>query len=253
VHPPPLRAAPRVLSEALADLQADYDELLFLCRGAEARLAEVVAKLDAASLHRDTRESLSRRLSTSRRSYRSATVRLLALRERAHQESPSPSLVRELTAGKVALADLLRVEQALTATFVTAADWQSPPFLSSTMPASGRRNGRIEPHWNDYKRVRHLDADEFERRYLDAMVDGPPGLGAMLTSSASTPSLIVAMVGAVRSSAFNRTFGALRHAPVLIGDIGVDRVRLCPSMNRSTSPSPVVPTIPALRATFPMG
>ena len=183
MHLPPRRAAPRpALSEALVDLEADFDELLYLCRSAEAELVEAAGGLDAASLRGDTRELLRREIARSRRGYRSAAVRLLALRERAHCDRPSSSLVRDLNAGKAELADLLRVKQALTAALVTAGDWQSPSFLSSAMPASARRNGRIQPHWNDYKRDRHLDADVFERRYLDGMVDGPPGLGVMLTS-----------------------------------------------------------------------
>jgi len=170
------------LRASIADLQADFDELLFLCRNAEAELAEAADQLDAASLLADTRDLLRRQLSASQRRYGSASERVLALRQRARCECPAPALLDELRSGKAALADLLRTEQALTAALVVAADWQSPSFLSSAMPASGRHEGRIRPHVNDYKRDRHLDADAYERRYLEAMVDGPLGLGALLTS-----------------------------------------------------------------------
>jgi len=117
-----------------------------------------------------------------RRRYRSASERLRSLRALAADGAPRSSLVDELSAEKRSLADLLRVEQALMAALVGAADWQSPSFLHSTLPAAGRQNGRIEPHWNDYKRDRHLDADAYEQRYLRAMVDNSSGLRALLTS-----------------------------------------------------------------------
>lgn len=182
-HHPHRSAVPRgLLGAALADLQADFDELLFVSRSAEAELVEAGVELDAASLFGDTSDLLKGQLAASRDRYRVAVARLLALRARAQGENPRRSLVDELAAGKAALTDLLRVEQALTAALVVAADWQSPSFLNSTMPAAGRQNGRIQAHWNDYKRDRHLDADEFENRYLEAMVDGPAGLRALLTS-----------------------------------------------------------------------
>src|SRR5262249_40693579 len=37
-------------------------------------------------------------------------------------------------------------------------------------------------HWNDYKRDRHVDGEEFERRWAAAMVDGPAGVRALLTT-----------------------------------------------------------------------
>ena len=40
---------------------------------------------------------------------------------------------------------------------------------------------------------------------------------------------------------------------LLIGDIEVARVRVCPIASQSTSPSPAAPTIPALRARSPRG
>ena len=171
-----------LLALALADLEADFDELLFLCDSAEAELREAVVDLDAASLHAGTSNLLTRQLGDSRRRYGSAVEHLLALRERARSHNPTQSVVAELAAEKSAVADLLRTEQALTAALVAAGDWQSPSFRHSTIPASGRQNGRIRVHWNDYKRDRHLDATAFERRYLAAMVDGRPGLQALLTS-----------------------------------------------------------------------
>jgi cystathionine gamma-synthase len=175
-------ASTGLLAAALVDLRADFDERLFLCRGAEAKLAAAELELGAACLHEPTRRLLMRQLASSRRRYRATAEALCSLRDRVRSEPPSRALVDELAAEKASLADLLRAEQALLATLVGAADWQSPSFLHSTVPAAGRQTGRIRPHWNDYKRDRHLDADAYERRYLQAMVDGPPSLRALLTS-----------------------------------------------------------------------
>lgn len=167
---------------ALADLDADFEQLLFLCGSAEAELADAVLELDAASLQSRTGDLLARQLAASRRRYRSAAERLLALRELARHGDLTLALVEELAGEKVSLADLLRTEQALMAALVAAADWQSPSFRHSMAAAVGRQGGRICAHWNDYKRDRHLDADAYERRYLTAMIDGQHGLRALLTS-----------------------------------------------------------------------
>jgi cystathionine beta-lyase/cystathionine gamma-synthase len=178
----PSAASAALLPTAVADLRADFDELLFLCRGAEAKLAETAVELGAAGLREPTRRLLLGELDAARRRYRTTTRRLASLRERAERDGPSAALVEELAGDRAALADLLRAEQALTAALVGAADWQSPSFLHSVAPAAGRQAGRIRAHWNDYKRDRHLDAEAYERRFVEAMVDGPAGLRALLTS-----------------------------------------------------------------------
>jgi cystathionine beta-lyase/cystathionine gamma-synthase len=175
VHEPLLRAA-------VADLAADFDELLFLARSAGAGLAEAADELARACSQAETRELVTRQQRSARRRYRALAERLLALRARASNGRASRSLIHELAAAKAALADLLRVEQGLTASLLGAADWQSPSFLHSLVASAGRHEGRIQPHWNDYKRDRHLDADRYERRYLQALVDGPPDVQALLTS-----------------------------------------------------------------------
>ena len=180
--PPPSATSARLLAAALADLAGDFGELLFLGRSAEAKLAATRSEVRAAGLREPTRRLLLGEFDAARRRYGTTTERLASLRERAEREEPSSALVEELAAERAALADLLRVEQALTAALVSAADWQSPSFRHSIAPAAGRQVGRIRAHWNDYKRDRHLDADEYEHSYIEALVDGPPGLRALLTS-----------------------------------------------------------------------
>lgn len=171
-----------LLAAALADLRADFDQLLYLCSSAEVELDTAEVELGVAALHESTRGLLTRQLAGTRERYRATGKRLLSLRALAGSGAPSLPLLDELSVERRSLADLLRAEQGLLAALLGAADWQSPSFLYSTLPAAGRQNGRIRPHWNDYKRDRHLDGDVYERRYLGAMVDGPAGLRALLTS-----------------------------------------------------------------------
>ena len=170
------------LGESLADLRVDIDQLLFLCQSADAKLAGTEVELREALGSGPARELLLRQLAASRRRYRASTERLLALSECARSEAPSEPLIERLVAHRAALADLLRAEQALMAAIVGAADWQSPSFVHSLAPAAGKQAGRIRAHFNDYKRDRHLDGEEYERELVRTMVDGPDGLGALLTS-----------------------------------------------------------------------
>jgi cystathionine beta-lyase/cystathionine gamma-synthase len=171
-----------LVAAAVAELDDDFEELLFHARSVEAELAAAAGELARACLRARTRELLTRQYERARRRYRAIAEQLLVLRAKAVDTPASRSLLKELAAEKAALADLLRVEQALTAALLGAADWQSPSFLHSTTPSAGRQDGRIRAHWNDYKRDRHLDADRYERRYRRALVDGPPDLRALLTS-----------------------------------------------------------------------
>jgi cystathionine beta-lyase/cystathionine gamma-synthase len=172
-----------LLPAAVADLRADLEELLFVVRSAETELARSADELARASLRPPTRELLARQHELARRRYRATAERLRGLLMQTACTPPSRALLDELAAEKASLADLLRVEQGLTASLLGAADWQSPSFLHSLAASAGRHEGRIRPHWNDYKRDRHLDADRYERRYVEALVDGPPlDLRALLTS-----------------------------------------------------------------------
>jgi cystathionine beta-lyase/cystathionine gamma-synthase len=174
-----------VLEESLADLRADFAELLVLSRSADARLASALAELDRArtELHSATFEALVRQLEAARSRYSSYGRRLLALeRLAAPDRDPTRALLVELAAAKAAEADLLRAEQAVVASLATAAEWQSPSFLHSTMPAAGVGSGRIRPHWNDYKRDRHLEGEAYERAYVSELVPGQPGVQALLTN-----------------------------------------------------------------------
>jgi cystathionine beta-lyase/cystathionine gamma-synthase len=170
------------LDGALADLEADLGELWFLCSAGEERLAGLDAALTDACPHPPTRELLGRAAASARRRYRAAGGRVRVLRHEARYAPRSRALVDRITAERASLADRLRVEQALLAGLLAAPDWQSPSFLHSIAPAAGRQTGRIRAHRNDYKRDRHADAEDHERRYVVEMVDEPGGARALLTA-----------------------------------------------------------------------
>jgi cystathionine beta-lyase/cystathionine gamma-synthase len=185
VAPPPV--APEVaeaadlVSSALADLDGDLGELAFLCSAGQDRLGELEAVLRVACPHAETREFLARSVASARRRYRALSGRVRVLRAEARSAPPTRLLVSRLTAERAALADRLRTEQSVLAGLVAAPDWQSPSFLHSRSPAVGRHVGRIRAHWNDYRRDRHIDAEAYETRYVEEMVDGGGGLRALLT------------------------------------------------------------------------
>jgi cystathionine beta-lyase/cystathionine gamma-synthase len=180
---PPLRdIGAQALDGALADLEADLGELSFLCAAAEERLAGLEVALSDACPHPPTRELLGRAAASARRRYRALGGRVRVLRHEAAYAPRSRALVDRVTGERASLADRLRIEQALLAGLLAAPDWQSPSFLQALAPAAGRQTGRIRAHWNDYKRDRHLDAGDYERRYAEEMVDGPAGPRALLTA-----------------------------------------------------------------------
>lgn len=170
------------LDGALADLEADLGELSFLCSAAEERLAGLEAALTDACPHASTRELLGRAAASARRRYRALGGRVRVLRQEARYAPRSRSLVDRITAERASLADRVRVEQALLAGLLAAPDWQSPSFGHSIAPAAGRQTGRIRAHLNDYKRDRHSDAEDYERRYVVEMVDQSGGARALLTA-----------------------------------------------------------------------
>ncbi len=171
------------VNAALADLDDDLVELLFLCVAAQERLAGLEGELAAACPYGQTREVLARAVASGRRRYQAIGGQLRALRARARYGPRSRTLVAHVGAERASLADRLRIEQSMLAGLLAAPDWQSPAFMASLEPAAGRQTGQIRAHWDDYKRDRHADAEAYERRYVERMVDGSPSLRALLTGS----------------------------------------------------------------------
>lgn len=160
-----------LVAESLADLRADFDELAFVARDRVSCLDELTGALAReGDIRRETAEPLLRQVRSTRRLYCDLLERLDGLR--GATAYGSPELVDVLAAEKASLADTLRAQQAVVAGLITAPDWQSPSFAHSTLPAAGRHAGRVIPHWNDYRRDRHLDADAYERAYVQGAGSG---------------------------------------------------------------------------------
>ena len=174
-----------LVEQSITDLRDALEELAYLIRDAEAKVDRLGTRLDRDrdNLRTDTRRLLRAQAAKERARYRELGQTLLRLRQRASVTNADlHALIAELERGRAALADLLRSQRALTAALMVAADWQSPSFMHSTVPAAGSQSGLITAHWNDYKRDRHLDAEAFERTYVAEMVEGPSDLCALLTS-----------------------------------------------------------------------
>jgi cystathionine beta-lyase/cystathionine gamma-synthase len=180
-EPPGLHPEAELLECALGELDGDLGELAFLCDAAGERLAQLDAELGRACPHPSTRELLRRGVASALRRYRALGARLGVLRGQARYAPRSLLLLERIARERASLGDRLRAEQALLAGLLGAADWQSPSFLHSLTPAAGRQTGRIRAHWDDYKRDRHADAEAYERRYGEEMVDGPADIRALLT------------------------------------------------------------------------
>ncbi|MBV9604043.1 MAG: PLP-dependent transferase [Solirubrobacterales bacterium] len=180
-HPPGPQEAADPLERALADLHDDLGELLFLCDAAATRLSRLEVELADACPVRATRDLLGRAATSARRRYRALKGQIHTVRGQARYAPRSAALLGRIAGERVSLADRLRAEQALVASIVAAPDWQSPSFLHSLAPAAGRQTGRIQAHWNDYKRDRHSDAETYERQYVEEMVDGSVEVRALLT------------------------------------------------------------------------
>lgn len=188
------------MAEALRDLRDDFDELTFLAQAARARLSALIAELDGAggALHAGSRAAVEAVALDQGTRYDALLARLALARARA-SGPPNRRRLAELSAEKTSLADLARTLQALVGPLVTACDWQSPPFCSSTRAGTGPRTARITPHWNDYKRDRHLEAAAYERAYVDELVDGPADARALLTSCGMAAfTTVLAYLGAER-------------------------------------------------------
>jgi cystathionine beta-lyase/cystathionine gamma-synthase len=198
-------ATDALAQEALRDVHDDLDELLYLIRSASGQLAQLQEELDtnaprlcpaSASLLRSQVQLLVSR-------YGELGRRVLGLRQQA-----SAADVDALAGERAACAELVRTQQLVVASLATACDWQSPPFLVSSPVGSGGEYGRITPHWNDYKRDRHLDADEYEAAFIAEFVDAPGEWRALATSCGMAA--LTTIVGFLKS-------GGARAGPLLAG------------------------------------
>jgi cystathionine beta-lyase/cystathionine gamma-synthase len=107
--------------------------------------------------------------------------------------------LEEMADGRRFVAERVRARQGLTAAVLVASDWHSPSISHSTGSQAGRQEGRVTAHTDDYKRDRHPEAADFERRWVAEMVDDVVGHRprAVVTSSgmAAVITALTALVG----------------------------------------------------------
>jgi cystathionine beta-lyase/cystathionine gamma-synthase len=175
-----------ILRASFADLADDFEELAWLLRSGAERVRLSLEDVDGAAAHIPRRSRLAvgehARLLLSRSM--AAGNELDSLGEAAATGSLDLDKLARLTERKRVLADLVRTQQALAASLITATDWQSPSFAHAVHSIAGRYTGKIDEHQTDYKRDRHSDAKAFEEAYLAEYVDNPHGheLRAVMTN-----------------------------------------------------------------------
>lgn len=201
-----------LLEESFRDLADDFDELAHIVGSAESRLGRALEELEACRAHLQpaTRELVASELLRIRSRYAGYRRDLFALRDPASTARPSLELLARLARWKRSLADLVRSQQGIVGSLVTATDWQSPSFLHAVHSQAGRHTGRVTEHHDDYKRDRHADAAEFECTFLRECVDNPRGLQ------------LRALITACGMAAFTTILGYLEmegklERPVLVG------------------------------------
>ena len=171
----PLRQSDDLARCALADLADDIDELQYLAGSQLRRLRAArlqTRRMRHAFQARTLRTELAQLLSAENtfRSYEQALGTCL------YEITRGTACVDGLRAIKNEYADLLRLQQGISAALIAGSDWQSPVFDGAGYPTAGRHSGVVVEHVDDYKRDRHPSARTFEERYLREYVAAPDGL-----------------------------------------------------------------------------
>ena len=169
------------LDTAVAEVVEDLEEVRWLAACARERLA--AARRDATARGNAFRR---RTLTTYVAQARSGEAALASIEADAADAARGACGRRgrsrdRLAAERAALADLVRMQIAVSAALVAAADWQSPAFAATHTPGAGRWDGAISEHENDYKRDRHDDARFLEEEFA-AEFGGAPEVRSLLTS-----------------------------------------------------------------------
>jgi cystathionine beta-lyase/cystathionine gamma-synthase len=171
----PLRVRDDLRDCALADLADDLDELHQLAQSRLQRLRSARCELEKAR-----RGFLPRTFRTELAQLRSAeetfTSYERALSDWLYDMSRGAVPVDHLRRVKSEYADLLRLQQGVTAALIAGSDWQSPVIEGAGYPTAGRHSGEVTEHLDDYKRDRHPGARSLEESYLREYVDVPAGL-----------------------------------------------------------------------------
>jgi cystathionine beta-lyase/cystathionine gamma-synthase len=172
-----------VVAGALHDLTEDIDELCSLMASELHRLRSARSAIENAR-HAYRRRTYVTELAQLRSAEDVFYSYARDLREHLHEARRRRATVDRLRKVKSEYADLLRLQQGISAALAVGSDWQSPVFEGSGHPTAGRHSGSVTEHLDDYKRDRHPQASAFEASYLREYVDVPPGFNvrALMTA-----------------------------------------------------------------------
>lgn len=176
-----------ILEASAADIKGDFEELDYLYSTMILQLRAFTKQLQQSEkyIYTDTVHFVKRQTENYLHNYTTAHDKIRVLLDNLKTTTATKTNIELLTQQKHHYYQILRAQQGLVGSLITATDWQSPSFLHSTFSMAGRQTGKIIGMVNDYKRDRHLDEQEYEKRFVKEYIDGIFKLGvhAFLTNS----------------------------------------------------------------------
>lgn len=168
-------------SRSLAELAEDCDSLIRLIDQRSVALHRLRSDLRQPGIPNRVRKEATERIESLLEADAASLAELHLLTEQTRHAE----VLEDLTVTIRGLAELMRARQALASGLFVAADWHSPSISDSAHPNTGRHQGRISTHHDDYKRDRHPDEAAWEHQWLAEMVDNPAShsLRALMTAS----------------------------------------------------------------------
>lgn len=162
-----------ILKESFDDIRQDFTELLYIIASDQEYLRKFVSSLKKNKNHilPKSLEWIEKMSSYVKKELNQYHEELILLRRKAHGKNHSLPLLLQLTKAKKEFFDILRTQQSVFASLITAADWQSPSYAHALFSQAGVQTGKIIGTINDYKRDQHLNEKEFENAYLSEYID----------------------------------------------------------------------------------
>lgn len=162
-----------ILKESFDDIRQDFTELLYIIASDQEYLSKFVSSLKKNKKHilPASLEWIEKMSTSCKKELNQYHEELLLLRKKAQGKNHSLPLLSQLIQAKKGYFDLLRTQQNVFASLITATDWQSPSYAHSLHSRAGVQTGKIIGTINDYKRDQHLNEKEFENAYLSEYID----------------------------------------------------------------------------------
>ena len=190
------------LTQTFQDLQEDLESHDAIAASAQKSLQNFRVELQKhpASFQTGSLETVANALESPLAAYETVRERIeSALDRRADWRSMTDcAAFIEL---KKSIYHELRALQGISAGIISSLDWQSPSYDHTLTSQAGRQTGRIFGTVNDYKRDHHVDADIYERAFIDAYVRHsfltPVRACAMVSGMATFTTIIESLRGEV--------------------------------------------------------